>query len=80
MTRLVTLGILGLALALPAGAFAGEPSPRPAAAATVAESASPTRREPVWAMPHRKAEHRRRFSRDLDPRFRELLAVPTLTR
>ncbi len=36
------------------------------------------KRPPAWAMPHRKAEHRRRFSRDLDPRNRELPAVPLL--
>jgi hypothetical protein len=79
MTRLVISGFLAMALALPVGAIAAEPV-KPAAQTTVTRSERDPAREPVWAMPHRKSEHRRRFSRDLDPRYRELLSVPMLTR
>ncbi len=80
MIRLATLGLLGLTLALPTYALAGERAPRSATPTSVAENATEVKRAPAWAMPHRKAEHRRRFSRDLDPRYRELLSVPTLAR
>jgi hypothetical protein len=80
MLRLVALGLLGLALSLPGYATAGERAPRPAAPTAVAESECCAKREPVWAMPARKAEQRRHFSRDVDPRPHGLLAIPGLTR
>jgi hypothetical protein len=80
MIRLAALALLVI-LALPPVALAGEPATPVAAQPPVAKSEVEAKREPpIWAMPHRKAEHRRHFSRDLDPRFRELLSVPTLTR
>jgi len=80
MTRFLTRGLLALTVAFPTLALAAEPARPVAAEIAVEKSAPETRREPVWAMPHKKAEHRRRFSRDLDPRFRELLSVPVIGR